>query len=115
MKNVQIIDGADNCTFSIFQFTDEQFALIFPEVGQDIAFAEELEQQLSEEKLRAAFEDVWNRPIAKAEAMGIQGTIFYEFERKKRLFPVSRRECDWDDSSVNSAQRALNARRREAL
>ena len=37
MKNIQIIDGADNCTFSIFQATDEEFSLIFPEPLQDIA------------------------------------------------------------------------------
>ena len=32
--NVQIIDGATNCTYSIYAFTDEQFALLFPEEGQ---------------------------------------------------------------------------------
>jgi len=28
MKNIQVIDGAANCTFSIFQATDEEFALL---------------------------------------------------------------------------------------
>jgi hypothetical protein len=26
MKNIQIIDGADNATYSIFQATDDEFA-----------------------------------------------------------------------------------------
>ena len=30
MKNVQVIDRADNATFSIFQATGEEFVLIFP-------------------------------------------------------------------------------------
>jgi hypothetical protein len=37
MKNIQVIDGALNSTFSIFQATDEEFALLFPEAGQDIS------------------------------------------------------------------------------
>jgi hypothetical protein len=42
MKNIQLIDGALNCTFSIFQATDEEFALLFPEPHQDIQYAEDL-------------------------------------------------------------------------
>jgi hypothetical protein len=34
MKNIQVIDGALNCTFSIFEATDEEFALLFPEPGR---------------------------------------------------------------------------------
>ena len=30
MKNIQIIDGALNATFSVFQATDDEFASIFP-------------------------------------------------------------------------------------
>jgi len=114
MKNVQIIDDADNCTFPIFQFTDTQFALIFSGPGQDIAFAEEVEARLGEADLRHAFEGVWDRPFSKPEAVGIDGTIFYCFERRKGCFPATRRECDWDSSSLNPAQRELNARLRAA-
>ena len=28
MKNVQVIDGADNCTYSIYAFTDKEFSKI---------------------------------------------------------------------------------------
>jgi len=114
MKNIQIIDSADNCTFSIFQFTDEQFALIFSAAGQDIAFAEELEASLDERQIRQAFDGVWDRPLSKTMAMGIHGTIFYGFEDKKGCFPATRRECDWDELSLNSAQRELNAQLRAA-
>jgi hypothetical protein len=42
MKNIQIIDGAENCTFSIFQATEEEFQVIFPKADQDIEFSEDL-------------------------------------------------------------------------
>jgi hypothetical protein len=29
MKNIQIIDGADNCAYDIYQITDEDFKIIF--------------------------------------------------------------------------------------
>lgn len=31
MKNIQIIDGAVNATFSVFQATAEEFDAIFPD------------------------------------------------------------------------------------
>ena len=42
MKNIQVINGALNCTFSVFQATDEEFALLFPEPRQDIQYVEYL-------------------------------------------------------------------------
>jgi hypothetical protein len=42
MKNIQVIDGALNCTFGFFQATDEEFDLIFPEPRQDIKYPEDL-------------------------------------------------------------------------
>lgn len=115
MKNVQVIDGAPNCTFPIFQFEDDQFLLIFSDADQDIAFADELETYLSDAELKRAFEGVWDRPIAKIDIGGLHGTLFYEFEAKKCHFPASRRECDWDELSINAAQRELHAMIRAKL
>jgi hypothetical protein len=39
MKNIQVIDGGENCVYDIFAATDEEFNLIFAP-GADIAFAE---------------------------------------------------------------------------
>jgi hypothetical protein len=41
MKNIQVIDGADNATYSIFQATEDEFAQILPERGQDLEIAED--------------------------------------------------------------------------
>ena len=103
MKNVQIMDVADNCTFSIYQFTDEEFALVFPVVGQDLEFIDDvLGRQPGMD-----FVPIWKRPILKRDIVGLHGTLFYEFDRKRRYFPVTKRERDWDALARSEAERKL--------
>ena len=40
LNNIQIIDRADNATFSVFQATDDEFNRMFPSIGQDMEIAE---------------------------------------------------------------------------
>ena len=82
MKNIQIIDGASNCTYSLFSATDEEFASIFPQ-GTDVAFADELSKRGGR-----ALQQVWARPIDKKKAKGIQGTLFFDLEDRKALYPT---------------------------
>jgi hypothetical protein len=107
MKNIQIIDGANNCTYSIFQATEEEFALIFPGPGQDIEFIEDLLERIGAES--DALVGLWDRPILKPEALGIHGTLFYEFEGKRAHFPATKREKNWNPLSINATQRRLYA------
>jgi hypothetical protein len=86
MKNIQIIDCADNCVYDIFSATDEEFDLIFPE-GTDITFIGEVYDRENEEALDLVFTDIWKRRIAKKDAMGIHGIIFYENDHKKAYYP----------------------------
>jgi hypothetical protein len=95
MKNIQIIDGADNCVYDIFACTDEEFALIFPD-GTDIAFIEEVYTRGQNGRLDNAFNRIWARRQKKAEVQGIHGTIFYELDHKKVYYPTRR-----DDEAVN--------------
>lgn len=92
-KNVQIIDGAMNCTYSIYAFTDEQFALLFPGEGQDVEFIEDTWGRLSPEQRERAFSGAWARPVRKPDAQGIHGTLFYQLDYKKKYYP-SKREGD---------------------
>jgi len=103
MKNVQVIDGALNCTFSIFHATDEEFALLFPEPGQDIQYAEDLNPQLAE---ALGAHPMWGRPIRKRDVSGIHGTFFFGLERYKSIFR-GKREDAVDPLAVNAAQRRL--------
>ncbi len=32
-KNIQVIDGAVNCTYPIYSVTEEEFRVLFPENG----------------------------------------------------------------------------------
>ena len=64
MKNIQIIDGAQNCVYDIFSATDEEFALIFPD-RTDIAFIDEVYAREDERLLDAAFANIWNRRTKK--------------------------------------------------
>lgn len=110
MKNVQIIDGASNATFSIFQATDEEYAAIFPG-GRDMELVEDLWDRLGSEQASRVLDPLWNRPILKRNANGVHGTLFYNNEH--RQIPSSKREVDWDASAINAAQRELFSRQRD--
>ena len=111
MKNVQIIDGADNATFSVFQATEEEFAAIFPD-GRDIELIEDLIERIGKEATGSVLTSVWSRPILKRDALGIHGTLFYDNEHRRDHIPPSKREVDWDDHVINQAQRRLFSRHR---
>ena len=95
LKNIQVIDGADNCVYDVFSATEEEFDFIFPK-GTDIAFIDEVVARHKGSdariKLEDAFNRIWLRRIRKSEAMGIHGVLFYELERKKRYYPSRRDE-----------------------
>lgn len=106
MKNIQIIDGASNCTFSCFQATDEEFALLFPESQQDIQYVEDLSHLPEQVEITAALNRIWERPIRKRDVHGIHGTLFYQLERYKGWYH-EKREDAVDPSAINQAQRRL--------
>lgn len=106
MKNIQIIDGAENYVYDIFEATEEEFSLIFP-METDIAFIEEVYASGNTEDLDVAFDNIWKRRIRKRDAKGIHGIIFYELPNKMQYYPNrcdedainpdgSRLRCNWD-------------------
>ncbi|MBM7044317.1 hypothetical protein JTP94_03975 [Rhizobium lusitanum] len=106
MKNIQIIDGAENATFSIFQATDDEFAVIFPN-DQDIELSEDFHERVGDERAQAILTPIWERPVLKREAKGIHGTLYYNWQRKRHHLPASKREVDSDEHGINEAQRRL--------
>ncbi|MCJ2184975.1 hypothetical protein MTR62_20130 [Novosphingobium sp. 1949] len=111
MKNIQIIDGAVNATFSVFQATDEEFDAIFPQ-GRDIELVEDLLDRLGDEAAGLVLAPMWSRPILKRDVVGIHGTLFYDNVDRRTHIPQSKREVDWDSGAINQAQRDLFARHR---
>lgn len=92
MKNIQVIDGADNCTYSIYGVTDEEFSLLFPAEGQNIEFIEDIIIRIGEDKATQIFKEIWARSIRKTDVFGIHGTIFFELEHKKKYYPTKRED-----------------------
>jgi hypothetical protein len=95
MKNIQVIDGAENCVYDVFAASEEEFSLIFPE-GQDVAFSDEVFERGNEETLIETFNNIWKRRIPKREVLGIHGVLFYGFEDKKQYYPTRR-----DEEAIN--------------
>ena len=112
MKNIQIIDGAENATFSIFQATDEEFALIFPRAGQNLEIVEDFVDRVGEEAAGLTLTPLWQRPIPKEDVQGIHGTLFYDYQSRAKYLPASRREVDRAAGQLNEWQRRLYERLR---
>src|SRR3954462_7998809 len=89
MKHIQVIDGASNCTYSIFAAEDAEFEILFPN-GTDIEFNDDLFNRLGEEKASKLLGEIWQRPVDKKSVVGIHGTLFYGLGHKKKYYPTKR-------------------------
>jgi hypothetical protein len=74
MKN--IIDGATNCTFSLFQATDEEFELLFPEPRQDIQYAEDLAGLPRQDEIAAAYREKREDAVDRSAINAAQRRLF---------------------------------------
>jgi hypothetical protein len=89
MKNIQVVDGAENSAYDVFAATDEEFAMIFP-AGQDVAFIGEVLERGPKKDLDKAFDRIWKRRLLKHDVVGIHGLLFYELDFKKKYYPRRR-------------------------
>lgn len=87
MKNIQVIDGALNCTYSTYAATQEEFEMIFPE-GRDIEFDDDLVARLGEKEAASILGRIWDRLVDKKDARGIHGTLFFEWGHQKKYYPT---------------------------
>jgi len=95
MKNIQVIDGAENCVYDIFSATEDEFNIIFPS-GTDIAFIDEVETRCSSSVFEKTFEKIWTRRVKKIDVKGIHGILFYELDMKKKYYPTRK-----DEEAIN--------------
>ncbi len=96
MKNIQVIDGALNTTYSVYAVSDFVFKKLFPENHQDIEFADEAIARLGEKAATPLFASIWKRKLKKPAVVGIHGTLFFELSYKKEFYP-NKRERDLDE------------------
>lgn len=99
MKNIQVIDGAINCAFSIYQISEEGFYTIFPGECQNIEFIDDLIVRLGERRAGELLTQVWQHRVEKEDIVGLHGTLFFEMEFKKKFYP-NKRESDLDDADL---------------
>jgi len=89
MRNIQVIDNASNCAYSLFAATDDEFDVIFPN-GTDVEFAEDFFNRVGDAVGTKITQRIWKRPIDKKTAHGIHGTLFYQLLQKKRYYPTKK-------------------------
>jgi hypothetical protein len=89
MKNIQVIDNAENCLFPVYAATDEEFSQIFPEEN-DIEFIENFFNRVGESIAIAIMNEIWKRPMDKKIIVGLHGTIYYGLESRKKYFPTNK-------------------------
>ncbi len=88
MKNIQIIDDAQNCTYSVYSISDKDFKIIFPQNKQDVEFNTDLASRLDSKELTELNKRIWENPVNKKSVNGIDGTVFYNFDNKKKYYPT---------------------------
>lgn len=88
-KNIQIIDGARNSTFDIYQIEHDIFELVFPE-QTDVAFVDEVDQRVKQlgKNIVTFWGLVYQVKVKKKDLAGIHGTLHLSGSYcKKELFP----------------------------
>ncbi len=115
MKHIQAIDGADNCSFSIYSASEEDFSLIFPEPGQDVEFVEDLVRRIGARAVGELVIRVTSKRVEKPAVNGIHGTLFFGL-RERRIFYPNKRESDFDAPELAEAlrRRVLPRRKRSS-
>jgi hypothetical protein len=97
VKNILVIDAAQNCSFSVCAVEDDDFAILFPALGQDIEFTDDLTARIGEVEAGRVVLRSTTRRIRKKDAIGIHGTLFFGFAERRKHFPNKReaRLFDW--------------------
>ena len=103
MKHVQVIDGADNCSYSVCLISDDDFAVVFGAPGQDVEFIEDLTARVGAAEAARIVHRSTTRRILKRDANGTHGTLFFNLIGRRRLYP-NRREADVDGHLLDWAK-----------
>lgn len=95
MKNIQFIDGAENSAYDVFQSSEDDFQVIYPQSGQDVEFIEDLIERLGDAAAGVIVSRISGNPIRKPDVSGIHGTLFIGLASRRHFYP-NKRESDLD-------------------
>jgi hypothetical protein len=93
MKNIQVIDGARNSTFDIYQISDDLFNQIFPN-GTDVAFLAEVERNFKVIDSDKVWDLIYQSKVDKKQVIGIHGTLHLTGSYCSKEFFPSRKESE---------------------
>ena len=90
VPNIQVIDGADNCTYDLFEIDEDSFYIIFPVEGQDVEFADDFFARVGERRATDVLNELWKSRLNKKSVHGIHATLFFGLEKKKVFYPTKK-------------------------
>ena len=92
MKNIQVVDGANNSIFEVYQVSDGIFEIVFPD-GNDVAFIGDVETLLEDEYSNDFWQVLYQNKVNKKEILGIHGTLHLTGSNcLKKYFPSLKEE-----------------------
>jgi hypothetical protein len=89
LKNIQVIDGAENCVYDIFAAPAEVFDLVFTP-GTDVAFTEELKHRRDAQRVFEALGTIWETDCPRAKCMESTARCLWPVLQAQVLFHASR-------------------------
>ena len=101
MKNIQIIDAALNCAYSVYSVSEADFNIVFQNNGQNIEFVEDLVSRIGEKEASRIIKSTWTTEVQKEDVIGIHGTLFVDHLNKKKFYP-NKRESDLKDPVIQA-------------
>jgi hypothetical protein len=100
MKNIQVIDAAENCGFCICAVAEKDFYLIFPAPGQDVEFIDDVVKRLGEPLAGELVRRATGGRIEKAKLKGLHGTLFFGLPERRKWYR-NKRETDLDNPDLS--------------
>lgn len=89
-RNIQIVDGATNSTFDVFEISVEQYSILFPN-GSNVSFLDDF--PLLEDDVDF-WSNLYSNKLEKCKINGIHGTLHSTGSYvEKKEFP-NRKESD---------------------
>jgi hypothetical protein len=108
VKNIQVIDSADNCGYWVYRISDSLFERLFPGSLQDIEFVEAIVEREGESGAGELLRCLWDSRIDKKEVDGIHGTLFFDLSYKAIFYP-NMRETDLDNATLQGTDLKMRA------
>ncbi len=105
-KNIQVIDGATNCAYSIYRIGSADFAKVFPGPGQDIEFIDDLMDRLGEAESIHILSPIWRNRVEKPQVHGITAPSFTGSISKNHSTRTSGRPISMTANSRNKSPHA---------